>query len=259
MFKSVVPIFQEALDKAGYNYKLTFKPQQVKNNPKKRQHKRPITWWNPPYSENVKTSIGKKFFKLLDQHFPKNHHLHKVINRNTVKMSYRTTPNFKKIISAHNSKILKQKTPDPPCNCTDKNTCPLDGNCRASNVIYQATLKTLEDPPTVETYVGLTSTEFKDRFRNHKTSINNRNHRKATTLSVKIWELKDENIPFDLSWKIIGRAHPFSPVTGVCNLCTLEKFIILTKPQQSTLNKREEIFGTCRHKSMMLLIPRPKR
>ena len=46
-------IYMEALDKAGYNYKLTFKPQQVKNNPKKRQHKMPVTWWNPPYSENV--------------------------------------------------------------------------------------------------------------------------------------------------------------------------------------------------------------
>ena len=47
-----------------------------------------------------------------------------------------------------------------------------------------------------------------------------------------------------------NRAHPFSPVTGVCNLSTLEKFIILTKPQQSTLNKREEIFGTSRHKKV---------
>ena len=174
-------------------------------------------------------------------------------------MSYRTTPNFKKIISAHNAKILNPKTPDPPCNCTDKDSCPLDGKCRASNLVYQATLKTTEDPPTVETYVGLSATEFKDRYRNHKTSFKNRNHSKATTLSVKIWELKDNNIPYNLKWSIVGRAHQFSPVTGVCNLCTLEKFIILTKPHQSTLNKREEIFGACRHKTPMLLIPKPKR
>ena len=45
---------------------------------------------------------------------PKNHPLNKIDNRNTVKMSYRTTPNFKKIIAAHNSKILNKKTPDPP-------------------------------------------------------------------------------------------------------------------------------------------------
>ena len=117
-----------------------------------------------PYSSNVKTSIGRKFFKLLDQHFPKGHPLHKVINRNTVKMSYRTTSNFKKIISAHNSKILKEKTPDPPFNCLNKEDCPLDGKCRASNIVYQATLTTEENPPAVETYVGLPATEFKDRY-----------------------------------------------------------------------------------------------
>ena len=259
MFNSVAPIYQEALNKAGYNFKLCYKPQKGKNSPKKRQRRRNITWWNPPYSTNVKTSIGRKFFKLLDHHFPKGHPLHKVINRNTVKMSYRTAPNFKKIISAHNSKILKEKTPVPPCNCTDKDDCPLDGGCRESNVVYQATLETIEDTPTVETYVGLASTEFKDRYRNHKTSINNRSHSTATTLSVKIWELKNSNTPFSLNWKIIGRARPFSPVTGICNLCTLEKYIILTKPHQSTLNKREEMYGACKHKSSMLLIPKPKR
>ena len=63
-------IFQEALDKARYNFKLTSLPQKAKNGAKKRQRKRPVTWWNPPYSRNVKTSVGKKFFKLLDQHFP---------------------------------------------------------------------------------------------------------------------------------------------------------------------------------------------
>ena len=260
MFRSVTPIFQEALNKAGYKFKLTYKPQKSKNRTPKHQRKRPVTWWNPPYSSNVKTSIGRQFFKLLDQHFPKNSPLHKIINRNTVKMSYRTTPNFKKIISAHNSKILKEKTPDPPCNCLDKSTCPLDGSCRASNIVYQATLTTEENPPSVETYVGLTATEFKDRHRNHKTSMNNKSYSNSTTLSAKVWELKKEKIPFNLKWKILGRAQPFSPTSGVCNLCTLEKFIILTKPQESSLNKRSEIFGACRHKEKVLLIPpRPKR
>ena len=112
----------------------------------------------------------------------------------------------------------------------------------------------------METYVGLTATEFKDRHRNHKTSLNNKNYSNATTLSVKAWELKKQQISFNIKWKIIGRAQPFSPISGVCNLCTLEKFIILTKPHESTLNKREEIFGACRHKEKVLLIPpRPKR
>ena len=259
MFKSVAPVYQEALNKAGYKFQLKYKPQKAKNRPQKRQRKRNITWWNPPYSSNVKTSIGRKFFKLLDQHFPKGHPLHKIINRNTVKMSYRTTPNFKKIISAHNSKILKEKTPDPPCNCLDKEDCPLDGKCRASNIVYQATLTTEENPPAVETYVGLTATEFKDRYRNHKKSLKNKNYSSETSLSVKVWELEKKKTPYKLKWRIFGRAQPFSPISGVCNLCTLEKYIIITKPQESSLNKREEIFGACKHKEKNLLIPKPKR
>ena len=33
-----------------------------------------------------------------------------------------------------------------------------------------------------ETYVGLTATEFKDRHRNHKTSLNKKNYSNSTTL-----------------------------------------------------------------------------
>ena len=213
MFNSVAPVYQEALRKAGYNFKLTYNPQKAKNRSKKRQRRRNITWWNPPYSSNVKTSIGRQFFKLLDRHFPKNHPLHKIINRNTVKMSYRTTPNFKKIISAHNLKILNERTPDPPCNCLDKDSCPLEGSCNASNIVYQATLTTKEDPPSVDTYVGLTATEFKERHRNHKTSFKNKNYSGATSLSAKVWELKSKKIDYNLKWKIFGRARPFSPIS----------------------------------------------
>ena len=52
MFKSVAPVYQEALNKAGYNFKLRYNPQKIKNSSKKRQRKRNITWWNPPYSSN---------------------------------------------------------------------------------------------------------------------------------------------------------------------------------------------------------------
>ena len=38
------------------------------NQAKKR--KRAIIWYNPPYPMNLKTNIGKIFFKLLQKHFP---------------------------------------------------------------------------------------------------------------------------------------------------------------------------------------------
>ena len=43
---------------------------------------------------------------------------------NTVKMSYRITLNFKKIISAHNSKILNEKTPTHPATAWTRTPVP---------------------------------------------------------------------------------------------------------------------------------------
>ena len=34
-----------------------------------------ITWYNPPWNCNVKTSLGKKFLHIVDKCFPKNHPL----------------------------------------------------------------------------------------------------------------------------------------------------------------------------------------
>ncbi|GFR76768.1 hypothetical protein ElyMa_000491000 [Elysia marginata] len=58
------------------------------------RRKRRITWFNPPCSKNVSSNIGKKFFDLLNSCFPPNHKLHKIINKNTVKLSYSCTPNI---------------------------------------------------------------------------------------------------------------------------------------------------------------------
>ena len=69
----------------------------------------------------------------------------------------------------------------------------------------------------------------------------------------KINNLKKKNINYKLTWKIIDRAQPFSPISGVCNLCTLEKYYILFKPGTGTLNKREELFNYCMHKKRLLL------
>ena len=181
MFKSVSPIYQEALDKAGYKFQLKFQPV-LQNQKEKRKRKRRITWWNPPFSLNVKTKVGAKFFKLLDKHFPKSNPLSKIINRRTVKMSYRTTSNFKRIISSHNQKVLNPPEPSLPCNCRKKDECPMEGGrCREQYIVYQATVSTTEPGVDVETYTGMTKSKFKERYANHKkifqpSRILNRNH-----------------------------------------------------------------------------------
>ena len=104
IFNDSIPIYQEALIKAGYNHKLTYqKHDQKKDNPQ--QRKRQIIWFNPPYSKNVTTKVGKFFLSLIDKHFPPHHKLHKLFNRNNVKISYSCLPNIKSIINAHNRKF----------------------------------------------------------------------------------------------------------------------------------------------------------
>ena len=44
--------------------------------PSKKVRQRKIIWFNPPYSVNVETNIGKTFLKLIDKHFPKTQELY---------------------------------------------------------------------------------------------------------------------------------------------------------------------------------------
>ena len=123
-FNSAVGDYQEILKKSGFDEKLTFQTPQVR---KKRQRKRQILWFNPPYDKQVKTPVGKTFLTLLKKHFPPHHKLHKILNKNTVKISYSCMPNIASRIAGHNKKIL---TPKPTtenirtCNCRNKEECP---------------------------------------------------------------------------------------------------------------------------------------
>jgi len=58
----------------------------------------------------------------------------------------------------------------------------------------------------------------KSRLGTHKTSFIN-DQVNQTSLSTFIWGLKEKNISYDVSWKYVDQAKPFSPVTGTCGLC----------------------------------------
>ena len=102
IFEKAAPVYQEALKKSGFKYELKYEPC-ARSEPKSKR-KRSIIWFNPPYSRNVATNVGKKFLQIMDKHFPPANPLHKIFNRSKVKMSYRCTPNLARKISAHNSK-----------------------------------------------------------------------------------------------------------------------------------------------------------
>ena len=58
--------YENALKRSGHNFKLTFEqPTETKHPTRKR--KRKILWYNPPFSRNVQTNIGKKFFALANK------------------------------------------------------------------------------------------------------------------------------------------------------------------------------------------------
>ena len=53
-------------------------------------------------------------------------------------VSYCCTENLSSIIKVHNKKATIEKiTQKDECKCRNKNSCPLDGNCQASNIIYK--------------------------------------------------------------------------------------------------------------------------
>ena len=113
-------------------------------------------------------------------------------------------------------------------------------------------LTLLKDQVT-DSYVGLTENSFKDRWTKHKSSFRTRNPKNASGLSRYIWNLEDQNIQYELEWKIISRAKPYDPASGVCRLCVREKYFIIFQPNMATINSRNEIAGPCLHKASRLL------
>ena len=79
--------YQEALNKSGHKYKLEYSPAQELPASRKNRRK-PETWFNPPFSLNVKSRVGQEFLVLVDTSFPPSNPLHKLFTRQTLKISY---------------------------------------------------------------------------------------------------------------------------------------------------------------------------
>ena len=182
LFDKAKQPYESALKTSGHSHKLNF----IKTDsaPKNKNRKRKIIWFNPPYNAAITTNFGKTFLNLISKHFPKTCKLNKIINRNTIKLSYCCTSNMGNIIKSHNNKILKAATKEneeASCNCnkTNKPKCPLKGNCQANNIIYEATVNTSNQSVN---YIGSTANTFKIRYASHKSSFKNIDKRNCTQL-----------------------------------------------------------------------------
>ena len=97
----------------------------------KRNRFRNIIWFNPRFNKNFSTNVAKRFFNLLDQHFPKSNKLHTLLNRNTLNVSYSRTQNMSSMIKSHKKKVISKDTKEVnSCNCRVKSKCSLNGQCQ---------------------------------------------------------------------------------------------------------------------------------
>ena len=250
VFDESVNFYNNALKESGHKSKFEY----IENNRnrQKKNRRRNVIWFNPPYSVNVKSSIAHIFLNLLDKHFKKG--LHKIFNRNCVKVSYSCMPNVLSHIKSHNANILS--TPhEPPtqkkCNCRKNTCCPLQGNCMINSVVYRGHITNPNKNDT--NYIGMTQNPFKDREREHRNSMVNPKKKKSSQLAAHIWNEKDNNqTPSTVTWSIIDRAPAYRNGDNHCRLCLTEKYHIIFQPRD-IINKRCEIISKCRHENKFYL------
>ena len=196
------------------------------------------------------------------KNFPNSHILHKIINKNNTKISYSTTANMAQIIAGHNKKLIKEFTDKQnqankskkeleTCNCRRGSPCPLDGKCLTKDVLYKATCSA--EGEADKEYIGISATEFKDRYNNYTASFRNEDYGQSTTLKSYYWKMVHKGKNPRVSFQILRVVPSFSPERGRCDLCTAEKLAILKADPKKTLNKRSEILATCRHKRKFIL------
>ena len=257
-FNKVKDDYQKALLDSGHAATLKYENTGEDSliNPK-RKRRRNIIWFNPPYNKELKTKLGHKFLRLIEKHFTKTHKYHKIFNKNSIKLSYSCTPNVSMILKNSNHQKLKKfedetdasNTTEQKCNCRIKQNCPLNGRCLEESLNYEAEVVT---PQEKFHYIGLTEGPFKDRWHMHNTSFNHIEYKSSTALSKKVWDLKDKNIAFKITWKIKRKAKAYSG-GKTCDLCLSEKHLILKSKSKNLLNSKNELISKCRHTNKYML------
>ena len=143
--------------------------------PPRRNRNRKNIWFNPPYSINVKTNIGRIFLRLIDKHLPRHHKYHKLFNRNNLRITS-CVPNLASVIRNHNTSLLNDPTPTDikECSCRQKAECSLDKKCLSGYLVCNALDERLGTNKTKH-YYGTCEKNFKEGHNNHTTSFRNKN------------------------------------------------------------------------------------
>ena len=248
-FNKVKSVYESALKDSGHFSSMSYNSNTQNA---QRNKNRNVIWFNPPYSQNGKTNIGKPFIKLVKKHFPKNSKYHKIFKLNTLKLTYSCITTVGSITKQHNSKVLRKTNDDNnrKCNCRSKPNWPLNDECLTQCLVYKATSATSSNSFF---YYGISEGEFKTRYNNHTKPFRHRECMNETELSKHVWNLKDHGLDNNLSWEIHTKVSPYQCGSKRCDLCLSEKVSIIFADPDTLLNKTTGLISKCRHRNKFLL------
>ena len=140
-FNKARAVYEKAKKSRGFYKNLKFGS--IQEEPS-RNRKRKLVCFIQPYSPEITTNIGKYFLELVWKHFHKHHRYKKIINSNTIKLSYSCIPIVKNIIKEQNNSTMKSgiNTNKKDCNCRNKDNCPVGRKCLVECMGYEATVST---------------------------------------------------------------------------------------------------------------------
>ena len=135
------------------------------------------------------------------------------------------------LVNSHNKKIINNNIPKsstPTCNCLLKTSCPLNGDCLQSSLLYICKADTPDIIENHSHYIGLTENKFKDRFYKHKNSLKYESKCNATELSNFMWKKHQHtNTELNLVWNVLGKARAYKPEAKRSLLYLTEKYHIV--------------------------------
>ena len=137
-----------------------------------------------PTSEKHSSGCYKK-------HFPRDHKLYRIFNRNTLKFSYSYMSSMSRVIKEHNYKVLSTtKCVDRLCNCRNKGNCPLGGKCLQICIASKAHVIMNKDS---HVYYGASDGEFKSPYNNHTNSFCHRHDEQDRTFKTHLETTREKN------------------------------------------------------------------
>ena len=83
----------------------------------------------------------------------------------------------------------------------------MNGLCNLNNVIYPAIIYPKENITDKKTYIGLTSTKWKERYSNHKFTFSHEHLKHHTALSKQFWCLKNKGLTPEIEWSILKKIN----------------------------------------------------